>query len=179
MAKQKGNTKGISLLTIGSILLLLLIIGLIIYSIVANKKNTDGETTKTVIDTSTGQKVDPELLAIYQMSETDRITYYFNEYITYLEDSNYESAYNLLSKDFKDQYFKTLDDFTKYVQKKYLPVMSVQYNDVTRLGNYYVLTVSFLDVFNSTDDNPVIWTTQKFIIYENDYNDFVMSFQAE
>jgi len=113
------------------------------------------------------------------MSESDRIKYYFNEYITYLEDSNYESAYNLLYKDFKDQYFKTLDDFTKYVQKKYLPVMSVQYDDITRLGNYYVLTVSFLDVFNSTEDKPVIWTTQKFIIYENDYNDFQMSFQAE
>ena len=179
MKKQKDNSKRISLLTIGSILLVLLIIGLIIYGLVSDKKNQNGETTKTVIDTSTGQKVDPSLLAIYQMSESDRIKYYFNEYITYLEDSNYESAYNLLYKDFKDQYFKTLDDFTKYVQKKYLPVMSVQYDDITRLGNYYVLTVSFLDVFNSTEDKPVIWTTQKFIIYENDYNDFQMSFQAE
>ncbi|MCL2859509.1 MAG: hypothetical protein FWF46_02830 [Oscillospiraceae bacterium] len=179
MAKQKSNRKGISLLTIGSILLVLLIIGLIIYGLVADKKNQNGETTKTVIDTNTGQKVDPNLLAIYQMSESDRIKYYFNEYITYLEDSNYEAAYNLLDKDFKSQYFKTLYDFTKYVQEKYLPVMSVQYNDITRLGNYYVLTIGFLDVFNSTEDNPVIWKTQKFIIYENDYNDFVMSFQAE
>ena len=174
MAKKK-----ISILTIGIIIIVIAIIVLIIYGLVADKKNNSGESAKTVIDTSTGQKVDPELLAVYQMSEYDRIKYYFNKYVTYLEDSNYEAAYNLLYKDFKDQYFKTLDDFTKYVKQKYLPAMAVKYADVIRLGEYYVLTINFMDIFNSTDEKPVIWKTQKVIIYENNYNDFTMSFQAE
>ena len=176
---KPNDTKKISLLTIGIIIVVVLIIALIIYGLVADKRQKDGDTQQTVIDTNTGQAVDLELLEVYRMDEYERIRYYFGKYAKALEAGDYESAYNLLHKDFKGEYFKTLEDFTKYVQRKYLPIISVEYGGVVRLGAYYVMTINFLDLFNSTDEETVIAKTQKFIIYENNYNDFVMSFQAE
>ena len=173
------KNKKLNLLTMGIIVLVVLVIVLIIYGVVADKKNKSGEKQKTVVDINTGQVVDPELLEIYRMEEYERIRYYFSKYVRALEEGKYQAAYDMLHDDFKDNYFKTVESYTSYVQSKYLPVMSVEYDAITRLGQNYVLTINFLDVFNSTDEEKIISKTQKVIINENNYNDFKMSFQAE
>lgn len=56
--------------------------------------------------------------------------------------------------------------------------MSVEYSDVARLGKYYVLDIKFVDIINVTETETPGFT-QKVILYENNWNDFVISFQAE
>ena len=46
------------------------------------------------------------------------------------------------------------------------------------LGQYYVLSIKFLDILNAIGEE-IPTTEQKFVIVENGINDFVLSFQAE
>ena len=115
-----------------------------------------------------------ELENLKQMSEKERIQTYVAKYLSYLEEGNYENAYNLLYGEFKDNYFNTIDDFTKYVKQKYPDLITVNYTNLQILGTYYVVTVEFSDLINNEKN-----FTQLFVVKENNYNDFVISFQAE
>lgn len=168
------KTKSISLFIIVLIILAIAIIALLVYNIVTR----DQKREETAIDLATGQVIQGELLELYNMEEYERIIHYFNLYLECLENKEYEKAYNMLDNKFKNNYFKTLDSYINYVKKIYPVVLSVTYNDFTRMGNYYVLDVTFLDLFSSTDEN-MSGKTQKFIFYETDYNEYTMSFQAE
>ena len=152
------------------------ILAILVYNIVVNRNYTGED--KVVIDKETGQVVSGETLELYSMEEPERIKYYFNKYIDCLENKDYETAYNMLDPRFKNNYFQTLDSYVTYVNNKYSPIISVTYDDFNRMGNYYILDVTFLDLFSSTDDN-MVGTTQKFIFYETDYDVYTMSFQAE
>ena len=173
---QKNNKKKkTNAFVITIIILAIAIIALLVYNMV---KKEDSSDVQTLIDTKTGQIITGEKVELYTMSETERIKYYFNVYLDYLDKKDYQSAYNMLDDKFKNNYFKTLDEFTQYVSSKYSPILSVEYNDLTRMGNYYILDVTFLDLFSSTSDN-MVGKNQKFIIYETDYDKYTMAFQAE
>ena len=168
--------KNISLFLILVIILAIAIIAMLVYNI-ATKDNYDNQ-NKIVHDTVTGEVISGELLEIYNMTETERIKHYFKLYTDALQSNEYEKAYNMLDDKFKNNYFKTLESFKNYVSIKYSPIISVTYDEFTRLGNYYVLDLTFLDLFTSTDGN-LIGKKQKFIIHETDYNKYTISFQAE
>lgn len=115
---------------------------------------------------------------LYDMDEYSRIKTYFNKYIGYIENREYEAAYSLLYDPFKETYYKTLDEYIEYVQTKYPYMISIEYNGVQRLGKYYVLDIVVKDILNATEDNTPSFE-QKFVIYERDFDDFTLSFQAE
>lgn len=173
---KNNKKKPLGTFIIFLIILAIAIIALLVYNIITDKNNN--EENKTVIDSTTGQVISGEKLELYSMDEADRIKYYFNVYIDYLDNKEYEKAYNMLDDKFKNNYFKTLDSYIKYINNKYSPIISVTYDDITRMGNYYILDITFLDLFSSTADN-MVGKKQKFIIYETDYNEYKMSFQAE
>lgn len=173
---NNNKKKPLSAFIIISIILAIAIIALLVYNIIT--KNNNNEENKTVIDTSTGQAISGEQLELYSMEESERIKYYFNVYIDYLENKEYEKAYNMLDDKFKNNYFKTLDSYTQYINNKYSPIISVTYDNLNRMGNYYILDITFLDLFSSVDEN-MVGIQQKFVIYETDYNEYKISFQAE
>lgn len=120
-------------------------------------------------------KDDKELiLKLSKMQERDRIEYYCGEYIKKLEQKDYESAYNLLYPEFKEKYFPTIDSYKEYINKTYPENFALEYDDITRQGNIYVLRLKILDVLGSREDEKV----QRVVILENDYNNFVLSFQV-
>jgi len=147
------NTKKNKQLKIIMIILAIAIIALLVFGVINRDKNS--EQNKIVHDLTTGEIVSEELVELYNMSESERVKYYFNLYIDALQIQEYETAYNFLDSKFKNNYFQTLDSFTQYVSSKYSPIISVTYDDLTRMGNYYVLDITFLDIFNSTDENSV------------------------
>ena len=108
------------------------------------------------------------------MKEKQRMQYYFSKYITYIEEKNYEKAYNLLYEEYRNNYFPTLEEFEKYVKQKYPDFMSVEYNDMSRQGEYYILTVNIYNLLT----NEIIEKEQKYIIKENNFLDYVLSFQV-
>lgn len=114
------------------------------------------------------------ILKLSKMKERDRIEYYCGEYIKKLEQKEYEAAYNLLYPEFKENYFPTIDKFKEYIDKTYPENFALEYDDITRQGNIYVLRLKILDVLGSKEDEKI----QRVVIRENDYNNFVLSFQV-
>lgn len=109
------------------------------------------------------------------LGERDRMEYYCGEFFNYIKHKDYEGAYNLLYSDFKTNYFPTLEDFQKYFEEKFPKYFALEYDDITRQGDIYVLRLKIIDVNSlSAEDN-----IQRIVIKENYYNDFVMSFQVK
>ena len=116
-----------------------------------------------------------ELEGLKDADERTRIQQYCGKFIRYIETKDYESAYNLLYPDFKNNYFKTLDDFTKYVQEKFpSDLIIVSYDNIERQGQYYVLFTTITSPLE-----PDYSMDQRFFFVENDFNDFLLSFEVK
>ncbi len=154
-------------------IILVIIITLIILSIKKDNKPEPNVTPSNRIETAE-EKNTREIEELKGMGETSRMQFYVSKYISYLEEGDYESAYNLLYDEFKQNYFKTQEEFTTYVKNKYSDIITLDYEKTERLGPYYVVTLNFKDLINDTKNY-----TQLFVLKENGFNDFVLSFQAE
>ena len=145
--------------------------------VIVNDGSTDGSVgeIKKITDKKTDvEMAETELKEVKKMKEKQRMQYYFSKYITYIEEKNYEKAYNLLYEEYRNNYFPTLEEFEKYVKQKYPDFMSVEYNDMSRQGEYYILTVNIYNLLT----NEIIEKEQKYIIKENNFLDYVLSFQV-
>ncbi len=172
-------------LNIKNILIIIVVLLLIIINIVLymkydelNKFNIQGNvivTEENVTSKNNIQVNDDILTELKSMSERERMEFYFSEFMDYIENGKYQEAYNLLYPDFKDNYFKTLDDFKKYVNKTYPEFVSFSYNDIERQGNIYVLMIT---VINPDLNKSEAKKSQRIVIKENNFNDFVLSFQV-
>ena len=111
---------------------------------------------------------------VADMAERSRMQTYFGTFISYIEENDYESAYNLLNENFKKNYFSTLEQFETYIQK-YPKDIAVDYKEIERQGELFVLTVEIKDVFNK----EVQTITQRVVIRELGVNQFTISFQVE
>ncbi len=154
-------------------IILAVIITLIILSIKKDNKPEPNVTPSNHIETAE-EKNAREIEELKGMGEASRMKFYVSKYISYLEEGDYESAYNLLYDEFKQNYFKTQEEFTAYVKNKYSDIITLDYEKTERLGPYYVVTVNFKDLINDAKNY-----TQLFVLKENGFNDFVLSFQAE
>lgn len=142
------------------------------YEEIIAKRN---EEIKKITDKKTDvEMAEAEIKEVKKMKEKQRMQYYFSKYITYIEEKNYEKAYNLLYEEYRNNYFPTLEEFEKYVKQKYPDFMSVEYNDMSRQGEYYILTVNIYNLLT----NEIIEKEQKYIIKENNFLDYVLSFQV-
>ena len=109
------------------------------------------------------------------MTEADRIYKYFSEYMKCIDLEDYETAYSYLHSEFKQSYFPEFSQFEEYAKNAYPQYIGIQYEDINRQGTYYVLTVYIYDVIAETIETYV---EQKFVIYENNFGEFVLSFQV-
>lgn len=108
------------------------------------------------------------------MPELSRIQTYFGTFMTFIENRNYERAYNILNEDFKNNYFPTIETFEKYFEE-YPQNIMVNYKNVDRQGEIFVLTVEISDMFND-ELEPI---NKRVVIREKGLNDFKISFQVE
>lgn len=165
------------------VLLILVIISLILYSknvVEDNEKNNINN--KTTISESEEKaqtvevpKTNEEIIKkLSTLNERDRMEYYCGEYFKHIEKHEYEQAYNLLYTEFKQKYFPTIEEFEEYVKKTYPKAWALDYDDITRQGDIYVLRLKIYDVLGSRENEKI----QRIVIKENYYNDFVISFQV-
>lgn len=181
--------KSINLRRLTVIILILLIIGIVLVLVCKNYlipkrakeqklKEIDNRienivnSTKTTSDTTSA---DYQLSLLKQGTERDRIEYYCGQFFKYIENKNYAKAYEILYPEFKQQYFPTIEEFTKYVQKIYPSVLVINYDDFDRQGDIYITTVIVDDAF-ATDKTKQF--SQRIIVQESDYNKYVLSFQV-
>lgn len=164
--------------------LVIILILMIVLSIVAvavgitiNKiaqKEKQNEVSSELQLKTAEEKEQEEIAELKNMGEVKRMQFYVSKYFSYIEARDYENAYKLLYDEFKQNYFNTQEEFEMYIKNKYPDIITLNYENLERLGTYYVLTVSFSDLINNEKN-----FTQLFVVRENGFNDFVLSFQAE
>lgn len=142
----------------------------VIYKEKLNKKM---QLNKTNSDKISSEQNQLELLK--KGTERDRIEYYCGQFFKNIENKNYENAYKVLYPEFKQQYFPTIEDFKKYVQKTYPSVLAINYDDFDRQGDIYITTVL---VDNALAKDKSKQFSQRIVVQESDYNKYVLSFQV-
>jgi len=180
MKEEKNTNKTIIVLII---ILTIIIIGLLIFNVITSKKSNENTTNNRIEenliqDEYVNPNLSTDLVELSKKSELERIQYYFDNYLFYIEDRDFETAYSKLNNDFKKEHFSTLEKYKEYVINKYPAVNTISYEDYNKLGKYNILTVKFSDILNATD-NEIPSFEQKFIFVENELNDYELSFQAE
>lgn len=142
------------------------------------KNITTEEVEEEVYVKQTEEELKAERIAkLKKMGERDRMEFYVGEYIGLIEEKKYDKAYEFLYPEFKENYFKTLEDFEKYAKEKYPSTMIMGYNNIERQGQYYVLFTEIIDAntINTIAEKKI---SQNIIVKENGYDDFYISFDA-
>lgn len=153
-----------------------------IFSMSSNKEKEDNTTNNNISNTTNITKNtndEAKIKKLKKVSESERIRTYLGQYFKYIEKKDFESAYNLLYADFKENYFPTLEKFKEYIEKcKYPKMLSIKYNDLETHGYYYIvdLNIENLDP-DAISSEAVVKENTKFVLKENDYNDYYLSFQ--
>lgn len=174
--KEKIEIKDIILIML---VLLIMCVNIVLYInkfALSQERNENNESenyiVNNIVSSNSNNNEEEDLKS---MTERERMEFYFSEFINYIENGKYQEAYNLLYPEFKENYFKTLDDFKKYVNKTYPEFVSFSYNDIERQGNIYVLMIT---VINPDLNKSEAKKSQRIVLKENNFNDFVLSFQV-
>lgn len=134
-------------------------------------ESTQKQNNQTVEVPKTNEEIIKKLSTL---GERDRMEYYCGVYFKHIEKKEYDEAYKLLYSEFKEKYFPTIEEYEEYIQKTYPKNWALEYDDITRQGSIYVLRLKILDILGSKDDEKI----QRLVVKENNYNDFVISFQV-
>lgn len=173
MANKKKNNKKLYL--IGFILIIIIFV----INLTFNQKEKDSynieqeEKTEEQIRDIENENTIQQL---QDMEERDRMEFYFGMFLNYVEAEEYEKAYDLLYEEFKKNYFPTVDSFIKYAKEKIPQMPIIQYENIERNGDVYVLWIHMFDALGSKSDDAK--KEMNVVIQEKDYNDFVMSFSV-
>lgn len=157
-----------------------------IFKVMKNVEKLEASKSENVVNTVVQENVvtaeeieeNTNQLEIEDLKDKDertRIQQYCGKFIRYIESKDYDKAYALLYPDFKNNYFKTVDDFANYAKGKFpSSLITVEYNNIERQGKYYIL---FTTVKTPLDSSYSM--DQKFILIENGFNDFQLSFDVK
>lgn len=129
------------------------------------------------------QRTDEDIIKYLSgLDERSRMEYYCGEYLKHIKYKEYEEAYKLLYSEFKENYFPTLEEYEEYVKEYYPKFFAVQYDDIDRQGDIYIIRLKIVDATNSSKNGNNAENNedniQRIVIRENGFNDFVMSFQV-
>lgn len=182
---MKGNFFDSKVFKILFLILIILIVVMVVINTVYNREKSENSNNTSVNELSvenvlTAEEIEEntnqlEIEDLKDKDERTRMQQYCGKFIRYIEEKDYDKAYALLYPDFKNNYFKTVEDFEKYAQEKFpSSLITVEYNNIERQGKYYILFTTIktpLDTKYSMD--------QKFILIENGFNDFQLSFDVK
>lgn len=173
--KEETKIIDVILILVALILITVNIVFCMRIYLIPNSNNNNSSIVKETTNEISVNKSEEEVILekIKSMNERDRMEFYFSEYATYIEDKEYKKAYDLLYPEFKNNYFPTLEKFEEYAKKTYPEFMTFSYNNIDRQGYIYVLNIDIIDIDNKNNKK-----SHRVVIQENDFNDFVLSFQV-
>lgn len=161
------------IIAIIAVLLIVLFVISVARKAVVPEENLTEEQKLQLAETKKEQAIIDDLAG---MEERDRIEYYFGEFIRNIELDNYAEAYKVLNEDFKNTYFSTQDEFVKYVKAYFPNEIAVEYNNIERNGNTYIL---WIKMSNALTVDKSSGRAMNVVIRENAVHDFELSFSVE
>lgn len=182
MSKRKTKVN-MPTFIIATMLIIFVLIIIAIYNMVLESREVKYKgNLNTEIDVDSGK--DPNIAVNQKNSETERleamterarIEYYVTKFMNYIEAENYDEAYKLLNSDYKKNYFSTQKSFEDYVKTNFSKMMDIDYSNFERTGDVYVIWMTVTDAING---GPNSGKEINFVVKENEYNDFELSFSA-
>lgn len=180
--KTENNNKTIKTVLFFIVILVLISLNLVVFiNEHSDKKVKIEDTNEYVPQNIVRQIADDNTIEqsmqnnISQQGERNRCQTYIGEFLTWIEDGNYIKAYNTLNKDFKTNYFPSVDEFKTYVTTHFPKNSVLEYVDISRQDPYYIVTVKM----NDDVDRSFTTLTERFVVKENGNNDFEISFQIQ
>lgn len=170
---------GKKIIFLGIIIVIIIIIIILIIlnnkKIDNNKEESNNKNSSSVEKTVSKDENEEKIAKLKTKKEAERIKTYLGTYFKYIETKDYNSAYNLLYDEFKESYFPTLEDYEKYIQEQDFPdLLTIDYDSIMTQGELYIVTVRIGNMQARSDTQKV---EKKFIVKENDYNDYYISFK--
>ena len=157
-------------------LITIMFVVLFILSVMQKKAEVEDSVVENTVELHKTAVEKKEINRLLDMTERDRIEYYFSMFVREIEAEDYESAYSMLNKDFKANYFPTLIDFQLYVDEHFPSSISIEYENIERNGTTYIL---WLKMFNPLAVDKSNAKSMKVVVKENAVNDFELSFSAD
>lgn len=157
-------------------LIIVVVLGIFAIASIPKKEINDYENmTQEEINLVIDEKMDNlEMIELSELGERDRMERYLSSFISAIEKKEYEEAYDMLYDDFKANYFPTLESFETYAKKTFPSLCALEYTNIERNGEIYVLWVTMSDALGSNDSG----VDMNFVIKENELNDFDLSFSV-
>lgn len=109
-----------------------------------------------------------------------------NKFIMMINTQDWNAAYGVLDEGFKNNYFKTIDDFKNYVKRNAYKYNDIKINSFETTGDVYKCGVSLTDMSNGTYKDSSKGSGGSGYVYNWNLNmklgdgmDFIISFEVE
>ena len=100
-----------------------------------------------------------------------------------INNYDFKAAYNVLSEDFKQNYYDTEEGFKEFIKQNMFRYNEIHFEDIEKVGNVYACEITFTDLSNGNYEdtnkeniNEYKWT---FIVELDDVENFKLSFSIE
>lgn len=154
---------------------IIVIVGIVISNNSNKEPDYSGMTEEEKI-AAINEKIDKvDLTSLSEMSERERMERYLGKFIEQVKNKEYNVAYDMLNEDFKTNYFQTLETFEEYAKTKFPSRITVEYTNIERNGNIYVLWVNMGNPLRSKSES----IEMNFVVKENALDDFELSFSVQ
>ena len=174
--KYNENKEKQIIYLVGTVIIVLIVI-FVAFSSSKDNNTEEINVDETEVVNEAQTQIDNDTIAkLKKMEERDRMEYYFSAFMDYIDSGDYEEAYNLLYSEFKENYFPTLESFEEYAKTTFPEMVDVEHENIERNGDVYVLWINIKDTINGSPNDEA--KQMNFVIREDDYNDFVMSFSV-
>lgn len=118
-------------------------------------------------------------------SDQTKVQMNIDKFILMINNQDYESAYNVLDENFKNNYFSTLDAFKQYVQENMYRYNDLSFESFDVNGNTYSTSAKltdltegkYVDESKGTGGSGYIYTWNFVMQLKDDYG-FVLSFEV-
>ena len=119
----------------------------------------------------------PEFIEEYnKSSDEDKIFLNIKKFFRAINSKDYEYAYSKLDENYKNNYFKTLNDFENYVKKNFYEQNKLSATSPESRGGFYTFKVTISDAESS---EVSLGVTKSFVMKLEEGTNFVMSFSVE
>lgn len=107
--------------------------------------------------------------------EQNKVMMNIDKFINMINNKDYKNSYALLSHSFKDNYFKTEEEYKKYIQNNFFEYNEETYTYYEKENNVHSYEIEIKDA-TGKDSNTI---TKTIIMKLKEGTDFVMSFNVD
>lgn len=168
--KRKIDQKKLKTIIIIAFVVLLILLLIICKAINKNKEGTPYEQAALEKQEKLREVAVEDLTG---KTEQERMEYYTAQFFKYVTIRDFDSAYDMLYHEYKENYFPTKESFEAYMIDYFPSEVSIIHKNIERLGDIYVLWIHVSDVYNRAYGHNF---DMNIVIREDNYNDVKMSF---